>query len=258
MIPGKVNIIIPLFNQEQYVRQCVNSALAQTYENFDVTVVDDGSTDHSMLVVRDLVDNWNSSDRLKLCTPEDGGHWDFDGKLKIIQQGNAGVSEARNNGIRSTDGEFVLPLDADDWLDPDYLKKTVPKMSDSKVGIVSTDMQYEGLLHNRIPAKEMSLEAEMRGNEIPVCSLIRRSAFEQTKGYETIFIEIGGNQRAPGFEDWNLWIDILKREWKMAVVSEPLFHYRIKPISMVTEASKVRAGLTKLIHLLHPDLWRNP
>ena len=92
-------------------------------------------------------------------------------------------------------------------------------------------MQYEGLLHNRIAPRGLTLGHEMHSNDLPVCSLIRREAFNQTKGYETIFVEIAGNTKVLGYEDWCMWLDILKRGWTVAVVNEPLFHYRVKPVS---------------------------
>lgn len=260
MTPGKVNIVIPLYNQEEYIKQCVTSALNQTYKNFDVTVINDGSTDHSRDVLRELVDYWNQNDRLRLpVDPTDvagKGHWDFDQKLKIVDQDNQGLSESRNTGIRAGDGEFILPLDSDDWIEPNYLAKTIPQMADHNIGIVSTDMQYEGLLHNRIRPRGLTLEDQMHSNNLPVCSLIRREAYQQTNGYETIFVEIAGSQKSPGYEDWNMWIDILKRGWKVAVVNEPLFHYRVKPISMISHAKAVHKGLVRVIHLLHPELYK--
>jgi glycosyltransferase involved in cell wall biosynthesis len=255
MIPGKVNIVIPLYNQEQYIGECMRSAMAQTYSNFDITVIDDGSTDRSALVAREVIDEWNTIVRPNVCTDVDGA-WDFWNRLKIVTQENKGLSESRNIGFRMGDGEFILPLDSDDWINPTYLEHTVPKMADPQVGIVSTDMQYEGLLHTRIPPKGLTLAHEMVSNDLPVCSLIRRTAFEQTKGYETIFIEVVGSSKVLGYEDWNMWIDILKRGWKVAVVNEPLFHYRVKPVSMITQAKTKHQGLVRLIHLLHPDLWK--
>jgi glycosyltransferase involved in cell wall biosynthesis len=255
MILGKVNIVVPVFNQEEYVEQCLQSALHQTYTNFDVTLVNDGSTDHSRVVVQEMLDRWNAEERPKHANDK-SGMWDFGGKLKIIDRDNKGLSASRNEGIRSGDGEFILPLDSDDWIDTTYLEKTVPMMADSKVGIVSTDMQYEGLLHNRVPPKGMTLEHEMKTNDLPVCSLIRREAFEQTPGYETIFVDVAGSTRVLGYEDWNMWLDILKRGWAVAVVNEPLFHYRVKPVSMITQATKKHDGLVRIIHLLHPDLWK--
>ena len=254
MISGKVTIIIPLYNQEQYIEQCAMSALNQTYENFEVIIVNDGSTDYSRFVLQDMIDRWHREVRPHVATHEDG-MWNFKNRLKVIDQENRGLSESRNRAIKEGDGEFILPLDADDWIDPTYLEKTVPKMADPTVGIVSTVMQYEGLRNNRIPPLGLTLEKEMAGNTLPVCSLFRRSAFEQTKGYEAIFVEVAGSTKILGYEDWNLWLDIMKRGWKVAVVDEPLFHYRVKPVSMITQAATQHKGLVRLVHLLHPDLW---
>jgi glycosyltransferase involved in cell wall biosynthesis len=253
----------------------LSSALAQTYKNFDITVVNDGSTDCSRRVLQETIDRYTEVDRINrerflaeadgkgLVGPPRWALWDTyypNGERvapKVIDQENKGLSESRNIGIRSGDGEFILPLDADDWIDPRYLELTVPKMSDPKIGIVSPEMQYEGLLHNRIAPLGRTLAHEMRSNDLPICSLIRRAAFEQTKGYETIFIEVAGSSKVLGYEDWNMWIDILKRGWQVAVVNEPLFHYRVKPVSMITQAKKLHSGLVRIIHLLHPDLWPN-
>ena len=323
LIPGKVTIIIPLFNQEAYIRQCVESALNQTYQNKEIIIVNDGSTDGSRRVLQEAIDDYTRQDRAQrdayfqavkdrglnyaeqraetwkqyfpdgppMETPGDGfdesqykhrnaffkeihdrridddhAVWNLWNEFfpngervapQVIDQENRGLSESRNTAIRAGDGEFILPLDADDWIEPDYLEKTVPKMADPKVGIVSTDMQYEGLLRNRIAPRGLSLGHEMHSNDLPVCSLIRREAFDQTRGYETIFIEVGGSSKVLGYEDWNMWLDILKRGWTVAVVNEPLFHYRVKPVSMITQATKLHAGLVRLVHLLHPDLWPN-
>ncbi len=320
---GQVNIVIPLYNQETYIRQCVESCLAQTYKNKTITVVNDGSTDVSRRVLQEVIDDYMRPDAEKReayareviekglnCADKRKELWDslFGGRYTqsatyadfatedlpkreqfykeikergiesddarwtlwsqyfpdgervppvVIDQENCGLSESRNRGIRAGEGEFILPLDADDWIEPNCLERLVLAMSDSKVGIVSPDMQYEGILHNRIPPRGTSLGHEMRSNDLPVCSLIRRAAFEQTPGYETLFVEVAGTTKVLGYEDWNMWIDILKRGWTVAAVNEPLFHYRVKPISMITQATKLHAGLVRLIHLLHPDLWPN-
>ncbi len=283
MVPGKVTIVIPLYNQEAYIRQCVESCLQQTYKSVEIIIVNDGSTDVSRRVLQEAIDDytsWNNATREKWLAEvtstgldknfnhrgvrDDTQMWKLwetyfpNGERvspTVIDQENRGLSESRNIGIRAGDGEFILPLDADDWIEPNCLERLVPMMADPKVGIVSPDMQYEGILHHRIAPRGLSLGHEMRSNDLPVCSLIRREAFEQTKGYETIFVEVGGSNKVLGYEDWNMWIDILKRGWTVAVVNEPLFHYRVKPVSMITQATKLHAGLVRLIHLLHPDLW---
>ncbi len=193
----KVSIVIPLYNQAEFVGQCIESALVQTYSNFEVIVVNDGSTDNSLEVARRY-------------------------PVMIVDQTNKGLAGARNAGVLNSTGQCILPLDADDWIDSTFLEKTVILMRES-VGIVSTAMQRFGILNQLFPAEIRTLQQELKSNSIPVCSLISRNAFLGTGGY---------NSCAPGYEDWHLWIDILKRGWKMAVVNEPLFHYRCREYTM--------------------------
>jgi len=238
MNKGQVNIVIPLYNQAPYIIDCLRSVVVQSYRNFTVTVVNDGSTDQSASVALDFIAANNK-----------------EGRIKLISQVNGGLSAARNVGITACDGEFILPLDADDYIDADYLETTVPRMINQKVGIVSTDMVYFGTRHEKVPPTGITLEVEMLVNGIPVCSLIRRTAFEQTDGYQPLVIDVDGRRFAPGYEDWNLWLSIMKRGWSVSVVNEPLFHYRIKTVSMVTECKNYDALLQAAIRRNHPELY---
>ena len=117
----------------------------------------------------------------------------------------------------------------------------------SDVGVVATDWKMFGVEDRVIRIEAPTLEMEMRANYLPVCSLIRREAFLQTGGY---------NHRAPVYEDWSLWIDILKRGWRVAVVQNeaPLFHYRRRHESMVNSSAGQHAKLHELVKKLHPEL----
>ena len=226
MILKKVSIVIPCYNLVPYVRQAVDSALAQTYSNFEVIVVNDGSTDDSLQVLRQ-----------------------YGSRVKLVDQKNQGLGAARNHGIAKAEGEFILPLDADDWINPNYLTKTVPRMADPRIGIVSTDMERFGCWHDFIRPYGFSLETEMKSNQLPVTSLIRLIAFHQTPGY-------AGKDVVSA--DWNLWIDLLKRGWKVAHVPETLFHYRIRPDSMSSLATIRGAKEREQIRKKHPELnWGN-
>lgn len=227
---GKVSIIIPAFNAERFLGDAIESALGQTYKNKEVIVVDDGSTDGTKDIVR--------SYRFRAL-----GIW----------QNNSGASAARNNGIANSTGEFVLPLDADDRIDPQYLVKTVPLMSDPAVGVVTTQYQCFENDDRTFRPVNPTLSLEMADNVIPICSLIRRTAFDQTSGYTSRFVDVNG-VGAIGYEDWNLWLDILKRGWKVAVVDEPLFHYRVK-VAPVWKKEPSSESLRQIIHQLHPDLY---
>ncbi|MHA4741410.1 glycosyltransferase family 2 protein [Dyadobacter sp. MSC1_007] len=94
------SVVIPLYNKEKYIVKTLDSVLCQTYGNFEVIIVDDGSTDNSVQLVKKYLDN----------------------RIKVISQKNAGVSAARNTGISNSQYDFISLLDADDWWGPRYLE----------------------------------------------------------------------------------------------------------------------------------------
>lgn len=103
-----ISVVIPLYNKEQSIASTINSVLAQTYKDFEIVVVDDGSTDKSTDVVRAIVDD----------------------RIVFISQDNQGVSAARNTGIIAAKGEYVAFLDGDDLWHPEYLETLVRLISD--------------------------------------------------------------------------------------------------------------------------------
>lgn len=216
------SIIIPLYNQQDYVAQAIESALNQTYLSKEIIVVNDGSTDSSR----------NIASRYPVI---------------IIDQINKGLAGARNAGVLNSTGDVLLPLDADDWIDSTYLEKVIPLMDDSTVGIASSSMMFFGQQNCIITIKQRTLQEQMIANGLPVCSLIRREAFLQTGGYNP--------RLAKGYEDWSLWIDILKRGWNHRAINDPLFHYRTKPQSMITEAGKYHQQLFGDIQKLNYTIY---
>jgi glycosyltransferase involved in cell wall biosynthesis len=299
-----VTIVIPVFNQSEYLRQSIESALAQDVTDIlpndsvtlEVIVVDDKSTDNSLQVARECKERERqreiaefeaetAAQAVKLRGPDGKSvlptYWvdikrhqleqrkigdlkirkspdsfdvypAFGSRIKIIEQPqNMGLVIARNTGINAASSkmgyDLILPLDADDWIEPNYLKKTVPLIKD-KVGVVGTYAAVFGIKDYIWTTKSPAIEQLMEDNCVSVCSLIRRGAMEETKNYYNI-------QLNSGYEDWNLWIDIRKRGWKIALVPEPLFHYREKPNSMLKDSTKIRPQLVAKIHSLHPDLW---
>jgi glycosyltransferase involved in cell wall biosynthesis len=228
MAMSKVSIIIPVFNHAQYLSQAIESALEQDYGNTEIIVVNDGSTDNSLAVARS-----------------------YEGKgVRVISQKNRGLSLTRNAGIAASSGKFILPLDSDDWIDRDYLSKTVPQMSD-EVGIVGTFAACFGIKDYTWHTSSPTLDQLKMDNCIPVCSLIRRSVLMEVGGYNPALS--GYDKEHIGYEDWNLWIDIVKRGWKVVIVPEAIFHYREKHDSMLKRVN--RPKLIAKIKSLHPDLW---
>jgi glycosyltransferase involved in cell wall biosynthesis len=233
----KVSIIIPVYNQAEFLEEAIRSALDQNVtrgigylSNLEIIIVDDGSTDNSLEIAHEYEDTW------------------LDVIVKIVRQSNKGLAGARNAGVMNSSGEALVMLDADDWIDPDFLEKTVPLMTEG-IGIVTTAIAAFGIKNEIWSVPEpVDLEHVKVRNRITGCCLVRREAFLQTGGYNPRMVY--------GYEDWNLWIDILKRGWKVAVLQEPLFHYRVKEKSMMTEMLQYHHGeMVNQINKNHPELY---
>ena len=92
---------MPLYNKQDYILKCVSSILSQTYSQFELIVINDGSTDNSLSEIDKLTDQ----------------------RLRIISQANAGVSTARNNGVKEARYDYIAFIDADDWWDKNFLEE---------------------------------------------------------------------------------------------------------------------------------------
>jgi GT2 family glycosyltransferase len=197
------SIVIPVYNQAQYLGEAITSALDQTQPAVEVIVVDDGSTDDSADVARVF-------------------------PVRLLQISNRGLPGARNAGALASVGDGIVPLDADDCLDRHFLEKTLGFLRDPRVGAVQVGMELFGGKSARILPRTASLEELLDANTIAVCGLIRKAALVACGGYNTRLVH--------GYEDWDLWIDLLKRGWKIEAVNEILFRYRVKEVSMLTQA----------------------
>src|SRR5262249_32672545 len=120
----KVSVIIPCFNQGQFVDEAVASVLAQTYRDFEIIVINDGSTDEAT--------------NRKLAA------YDYP-QAQVMHTANQGAAGARNTGIAATSGQYILPLDADDRIAPTYLERAVAALeADARVGIVYCQAELFG------------------------------------------------------------------------------------------------------------------
>lgn len=204
---SRVSIIIPCFNAGDYVVAAVDSALAQTYADVEVVVVDDGSTDPRTIEVLD-----------GLQRP----------RTRIVRQANGGPSAARNRAVREATGEYILPLDADDLFDPTYAEKAVAKInSGPDIGIVYCDAMKFGAASGvwRLPAYTVR---EMVIDNVIFCSGLYRKADWQAVG--------GYNEKLRrGMEDYEFWIKIIGLGRDVRKIDEPLFHYRIQQSSRTTQ-----------------------
>ncbi len=116
MKDGLASIITPCYNGAKYISQTIDSVLAQTYENWEMIIIDDGSKDNSEEIVR--------------------AYMEKDSRIKFLQQANAGSAAARNNGIRSAEGQYIALLDADDLWEPEFLESQIAFMKEKGASCV--------------------------------------------------------------------------------------------------------------------------
>ena len=225
-----VSVIIPCYKQAHFLSEAVDSVVAQTYDDWECLIVDDGSPDETAEVAGQLIARYP------------------DRRIRLIRKANAGLADARNAGIREAAGRYILPLDADDRLDPEYLAKTIPVL-DAKpdIAIVYVDEQNFGET-THIHRKGISnLGNLISGNVHDYCSLYRRAVWEQVGGYSPAMYL--------GAEDWCFWIAASKRGLRSYHVEEPLFLYRNRSGTMVTQVHSNMEVVKAQLVLHHQELF---
>jgi glycosyltransferase involved in cell wall biosynthesis len=199
----EVSIIMPCYNQSKYVQDAINSVINQTYANWELIIVNDGSTDNSKEVIEKHLK--------KIQCPQ----------ITFYSTENKGVSLARNYAIGKSVGRFILPLDADDKIANTFLEKTVPVLhANEQISIVYTDVEFFGSRKGKLNVKPFTLRNILLSNIIVCTALFRKSDFERTSGYDEAFRH--------GWEDWDFWLSILELKGSVQKISEVLFFYRIK------------------------------
>lgn len=194
-----VSVIVPCFNHATLLRQALDSVAAQTFGDWELVVVDDGSTDDSLEIARSFA----------------SANPDFD--VTLIRTRNRGRSRARNTGISVARGEYILPLDSDDWIEPSMLGvclETMAARPDAMaVAPLTRDYSPDDKVWNPPP---WSFLLETVRNVVPYCSVYRRSAWAEVGGYA---------EEMAGYEDWDFWISV-GALGPIVQLSEPLFRYR--------------------------------
>jgi len=196
-----VSIIIPCYKQAQFLAEAIDSALAQTYPHVEVVVVNDGSPD-------------NTADVCKR----------YGNRIRYVEQENKGVSEARNAGIRAAIGEYILPLDADDKIDPSFLAETVPVLRDNpQVGFVYTDVVEFGQVDFRqakagLGGRTWDIVRLLVQPYLACSALYRKTDWAQVGGYRSEFVHAA--------EDTDFWLSLVELGKVGYYVQKPLFFYR--------------------------------
>lgn len=160
-----VSVVIPVYNMEQYLPRCMETMLAQTCLDFEILLVDDGSTDGSG----------------SMCDAYAAGHPDF---IRVVHKANGGLSSARNAGIDAAKGEFIIFPDPDDWVEPDYVEKLLEYRQQYDADLVCTGY-YIDTETNCTPAKQDQQPITLTGAEAQKALLLppQMSGFAWNKLY---------------------------------------------------------------------------
>lgn len=231
-----VSVVIPAYNAERFIRKTLDSVLAQTYPVSEIIVVDDGSKDSTCALVES-----------------------YGGRVRLLRQKNAGPSTARNYGTRTSTGELIAYLDADDAWHPEKTAKQVAALqSNPKAVLCYTGLlnfnEEEGVEFPSPPTPLNRLRSELRIRNpriVPSSVLVRRSAFNQFSGFDPAL---------KGSEDWDFAIAMLELG-PFVLLEEPLTLYRIASTGLSGDADHMFKETEKMLarRLLHglsgPSRW---
>lgn len=219
-----VSVIIPCYNQGIYLSDALDSILKQSFENWECIIVDDGSVDNTKNIA------------IQYCKR--------DQRFIYIYKENAGLSAARNTGVNNSQGEYILPLDSDDKIAPQYIELALQAFrSDDNIKIVYCRAELFGIKNGEWKLPEFSMERMLGRNCIFCSALYKRSDFNRAGGYKT--------SMKYGFEDWDFWLSILQQGGNVYQIDKVLFFYRIRKKSML------RLMNTEKLKYSRRKIWEN-
>ena len=177
----KVSIIIPCFNQCKYIGEAITSAINQTYANIEIVIINDASTDDSKSIIENFAQKYKNI-------------------VFLNNEENKGVVYSRNTAIDAACGEYILPLDGDDKIEPTYVEKAVKILQNNpKIGIVYCNVERFGIKTKKWKNTGFEESAFLFGEHAIICgALFRKSDFLHFGGYKKRMIY--------GYEDWDLWL----------------------------------------------------
>ncbi|MGO4876831.1 glycosyltransferase family 2 protein [Pedobacter psychrotolerans] len=204
-----LSVIIPCYNHGQYIQDAIDSVLTYNDQPIEIIIVDDGSTDICTI---------NKMKELKSL----GYH--------VIQQENSGLAKARNIGIKQATGKYILPLDADNKIKADYIRKALPLLESNECDIVYAKPFFFGeVTDDREFSSHVFVGTDLIfGNYIDACAAFKKEVWINNGGYDD-------KMPYQGVEDWEFWLNSYFNGFRFFFIDETLFEYRILKNSMIVE-----------------------
>ena len=203
-----ISLIIPCYNAAQTLDKCLNSVITQSYNNLEIVIIDDGSTDESSIIYEKF--------QVK------------DERIIIFKQQNSGVSKARNKGITAATGEYICFVDSDDWVEPNYCAELYSLLLNNDADIAIIEAAYEDVEGNIIFEKPISNEKIFNGKR--ALSLLLEDTIIQShpwgKLYKASFLKnITFPEDLRCFEDYSTLFKIFDKAVKVVKSNDMLYHY---------------------------------
>jgi len=228
-----ISIIIPAYNQGEYLEDCLESCFNQTLMPHEIIVINDGSTDDT----QEIAERYMFKEFPHIESP-----------VRVINQVNKGLPSARNTGIMAATGNYILPLDADDVLCENAIERLSREIAETNADIIAPSFKEFGKSDREIILGGFTIEDLKVANRLGYFCAFKRSVLVSVGGYNP--------KMKWGYEDYDLLFDLFKRGYSIVVIQEILVKYRVKERSMIHEANKHADELHNQIRLNHPEIFK--
>ena len=233
-----ISIIVPIYNVEKYLRQCLDSILNQTYQNFECIMVNDGSTDNSKQIVEEFL---------------------LDSRFRYFEKENGGVSSARNLGIECSGGAYITFIDADDWVDSDYLEVLYNALIDENADIsVSTYKRFH-MAENcwYFHSFQRGYEKRVFTNQELIDEFIALDNFDYSYRFvcgklvrKDLLDNIAFNEMTTLGEDMEFWLKLYLISNKVVFVNRDSYIYRIDNVDRHFRLEKIRSDIQQRLNFI--------
>jgi teichuronic acid biosynthesis glycosyltransferase TuaG len=236
-----VSVIMPAYNVEQYIQQSIQTVINQTYKNWELIIINDGSTDNTALIAEQ--------------------YSTLDARIRLINQSNGKQASARNAGIEIVKGEYIAFLDSDDLWEPNKLEKQITYLTNyPEIDLVYTNgwvFDYDNLNELKpyfqmplgICSSKKMYQLEYKHNYIPILSVLVKKSIVDRVGLQEERLQFAG------CEDWDYWIRMARNGATFYGMKEKLFYYRRHNSNMSANITKMKLAEINVLTKNYDDKY---